>query len=270
MIKLETYAENTWCPGCGNFGILKAFELAVSDLVEKENIPIENIVIASGIGCHGKIADYLDLNSFYSIHGRALNNLEGMKLINENLICVGFVGDGDIYAEGVSHLIFAAKRNADITVIVHDNRSYSLTTGQFTPTSPSKFKGKSTPEGPPEDPMNPIFLLLSAGATFVARGFAGDIKHLSYIFKEAIKHKGFSFVDVLQPCVSFFNTYDFYRKHCYKLEDVGHDPNDFNAAIERALEWDYNDDSKNVKIPIGIFYRTEKPTYEERVTASLK
>ncbi|RUM91128.1 MAG: 2-oxoacid:ferredoxin oxidoreductase subunit beta [Thermovibrio sp.] len=262
MLNLKTKAEITWCPGCGNFGILKAFENAVNEL--SNEVPIENFVIASGIGCHGKIVDYINLNSFYSIHGRALSNLEGMRLINDRLVCVGFVGDGDIYAEGVSHLIFAAKRNVNITAIVHDNRSYSLTTGQFTPTSPSKFKGKSTPEGPPEDPINPLLLMLSSGATFVARGFAGDILHLTYLIKEAIKHKGFSFIDVLQPCVTFFNTFPFYREHCYKLEKVNHDVTNFELAVERAKEWDYNDESKDVKIPIGIFYRVEKPTYEER------
>ncbi|MEO2083601.1 MAG: thiamine pyrophosphate-dependent enzyme [Desulfurobacteriaceae bacterium] len=262
-MELETRAEITWCPGCGNFGILKAFKEAVEEL--KEEFPPENFVISSGIGCHGKIVDYINLNSFYSIHGRALSNLEGMRLINDKLVCVGFVGDGDIYAEGISHLIFAAKRNVDITAVVHDNRAYSLTTGQFTPTSPSKFRGKSTPEGAPEDPINPIALMLSAGATFVARGFAGDVEHLKWLFKEAIRHKGFSFIDVLQPCVTFFNTFSFYRKHCYKLEEEGHDPTDFGKALEKALEWDYNDEGEEVRIPIGIFYRAEKETYEERI-----
>ncbi len=262
-MELKTYAENTWCPGCGNFGILRAFEEAVKEL--SQEIPLENFVISSGIGCHGKIADYLNLNSFYSIHGRALSNLQGMRLINDKLVCVGFVGDGDIYAEGISHLIFAAKRNSNITAIVHDNRAYSLTTGQFTPTSPSHFKGKSTPKGAPEPPLNPIALMLSSGATFVARGFAGDIPHLKWIIKEAIKHKGFSFIDVLQPCITFYNTFPFYRKHCYKLEEAGHKTDDFKLAMEKALEWDYNEEGEEVKIPIGIFYKVERPTFEELV-----
>ncbi len=260
-LNLKTEAEITWCPGCGNFGILKAFNEAVSEL--SSTIPVENFVIASGIGCHGKIVDYINVNSFYSIHGRALCNLEGMRIANPNLVCVGFVGDGDIYAEGISHLIFAAKRNVNITAIIHDNRAYSLTTGQFTPTSPSTFKGRSTPEGPPEDPMNPVALMLNAGATFVARGFSGDIPHLKEIFKQAILHRGFSFVDVLQPCVTFLNLFPFYRKMCYRLEDVGHDPTSFDEALKRAYEWDYNRD--DVKIPIGVFYRREKPIYEDRI-----
>ncbi len=260
-LSLKTSAEITWCPGCGNFGILRAFEEAVKEL--SGEMPIENFVVASGIGCHGKIVDYLNLNSFYSIHGRALASLEGMRMINDNLVCIGFVGDGDIYAEGISHLIFAAKRNVNITAIVHNNRAYSLTTGQFTPTSPSHFKGKSTPSGVPEDPINPITIMLWSGATFVARGFSGDIPHLKWLIKEAIKHKGFSFIDVLQPCVTFFNTYQFYKERCYKLEEVGHNPSNFDEALKKACEWDYN--RENSKIPIGIFYKVEKITYEERV-----
>jgi len=259
---LRTKAKITWCPGCGNFGILKAFEEAVKEL--SQEVPPENFVLASGIGCHGKIVDYLNLNSFYSIHGRALNNLQGAKLMNPKLKCVAFVGDGDIYAEGISHLIFAAKRNANITVIVHDNRAYSLTTGQFTPTSPSHFKGKSTPEGPPEDPMNPVLLMLSAGATFVARGFSGNVPHLKELIKEAVRHEGFAFIDVLQPCVTFLNLFPTYKKACYDLKEAGHDPTNFEEALKRAQEWNYDNDEE-CRIPIGLFYKARKPTYEERV-----
>ncbi|RUM28172.1 MAG: 2-oxoacid:ferredoxin oxidoreductase subunit beta [Aquifex sp.] len=258
---LYTGAEITWCRLCGNFGILSAFAWAVEELVN--DIPIENFVMVSGIGCHGKIVDYFNLNSFYSIHGRAPATATGIKLANPNLKVICFVGDGDIYAEGLDHLIFAAKRNTDITVIVHDNRAFSLTTGQFTPTSPSYFKGKSTPEGPPEDPINPVAIMLEAGATFVARGYSGYTQHLKDIIKEAIIHKGFSYVDVLQPCVVFYNTYELYNKLVYKLEDVGHDPSNYDEAYKRAKEWDYNSEDK--KIPIGIFYKKEKVTYEERV-----
>jgi 2-oxoglutarate ferredoxin oxidoreductase subunit beta len=240
---------------------MSAFVWAVEEL--SEEIPTENFVMLSGIGCHGKIVDYVKLNSFYSIHGRTLPTATGIKVANPELRVVCFAGDGDIYAEGVSHLIFSAKRNTDITLIVHDNRAYSLTTGQFTPTSPSLFKGKSTPEGPPEDPMNPIALMLEAGATFVARGYAGFTEHLKEIIKRAILHRGFSFVDVLQPCVVFYNTYELYNRQVYKLEEVGHDPTNYEEAYRRAKEWDYN--REDVKIPIGIFYETRKPTFEERL-----
>ncbi len=258
---LYTGAEITWCRLCGNFGLMSAFVWAVEEL--SDTIPLERFVVLSGIGCHGKIVDYVNLNSFYSIHGRAPATATGMKLANSELYPICFVGDGDIYAEGISHLIFAAKRNTDITVIVHNNRAYSLTTGQFTPTSPSVFKGKSTPEGPPEDPMNPVALMLEAGATFVARGYVGYTDHLKEIIKRAILHRGFSFVDVLQPCVVFYNTYELYNKQVYRLEDEGHDPTNYREAYERAKEWDYN--REDVRIPVGIFYTTDKPTYEERV-----
>ncbi len=258
---LYTGAEITWCRLCGNFGLMSAFVWAVQELADK--IPLEKFVILSGIGCHGKIVDYINLNSFYSIHGRATATATGIKLANPELRVICFVGDGDIYAEGIDHLVFAAKRNTDITVIVHDNRTYSLTTGQFTPTSPSFFKGKSTPQGTPEDPMNPVALMLEAGATFVARGYTGYTDPLKEVIKQAILHRGFSFVDVLQPCVVFYNTYDLYNRQTYKLEEAGHDLSSYEEAYKRAKEWNYS--REDVKIPIGIFYKTEKPTYEERV-----
>lgn len=258
---LYTGTEITWCRHCGNFGLMSAFVWAVEELADV--ITPERYVIISGIGCHGKIVDYIDLNSFYSIHGRAPVAATGIKLANPDLIPVCFVGDGDIYAEGLTHLLFAAKRNSDITVIVHDNRSYSLTTGQFTPTSPSTFQGKSTPEGPPEDPINPLALVLEAGATFVARGYVGYTDHLKELIKKAIIHRGFSFIDVLQPCVVFFNTYEYYNERVFKLEEENHDPSDYDLALKRIREWNYDQDK--VRIPVGLFYKIEKATYEERV-----
>ncbi len=258
---LYTGAEITWCRQCGNFGILSAFVWAVEEL--SAEIPRERFVILSGIGCHGKIVDYVNLNSFYALHGRALPTATGIKLANPELSVVCFMGDGDAYGEGISHLIFSAKRNTDVTVIVHDNRSYSLTTGQFTPTSPVTFRGKSTPKGPPEDPLNPLLLMLSAGATFVARGYAGYTDHLKEIIRRAVLHRGFSFVEVLQPCVVFYNTYDLYNRMTYRLEDTDHDPRSCESAYRRAQEWDYNSDDR--RIPIGIFYEADKPTYEERL-----
>ncbi len=257
---LYTGAEITWCRNCGNFGILGAIGAALNELTD--DIPLENFVMVTGIGCHGKIFDYVDINSFYSLHGRAIATGSGIKLANENLKVVCFVGDGDGYGEGMEHLVFAAKRNIDITVIVHDNRAYSLTTGQFTPTSALDFKGKSTPKGPPEDPINPISFLMEVGATFVARGYSGYIDHLKDIIKKAILHKGFSIVEVLQPCVIFYNTYDFYNQHVYKLEN--HDASDYEKAYKIAKEWDYV--KIDTKIPIGIIYETkDKKIYEERI-----
>lgn len=263
-IKLETYAENTWCKGCGNFGILTALNAAVSSLAA-EGYSLENIAIASGIGCSAKIVDYIDVNSFYSIHGRVPPTITGIKLANKNLNVIGFAGDGDGYGEGLAHLIMSAKRNIDVTMVIHNNRVYGLTTGQFTPTSPTGFPGKSTPRGSVEHPMNPLELMLAAGATFVARGFSVKGDHLAGLIVEAVKHKGFSFIDVLQPCFTFFNTYKFYNDKVYELED--HDASDLEAARARAMEWNY--DMEAERIPIGLFYRTERPCFDDQVLRGL-
>ncbi len=255
-MNLDTKATITWCPGCGNFSILMALKNAIKELVEEGYSKPENFVIASGIGCHGKIVDYVNVNSFYSIHGRVPPTITGIKLANPKLNVIGFAGDGDAYAEGISHLIHAARRNIDVTMIIHNNQVFALTVGQVTPTSPKGFKGKSTPEGSVEEPLNPIALMLVSGATFVARGFAGDPKHLTWLIKEAVKHKGFAFIDVLQPCVTFNNTFNFYRERVYKLQDEGHDVSDFWKAMEKAYEF-------GEKVPIGIFYKVEKPTFDE-------
>ncbi|NYT01150.1 MAG: 2-oxoacid:ferredoxin oxidoreductase subunit beta, partial [Methanosarcinales archaeon] len=226
---LATPAKNTWCPGCGNFAILNAIRPVLLSLRE-DGIPLEKVVVVSGIGCHAKIADYLNVNSFYSIHGRVLPVATGIKLANPDLTVIGFAGDGDCYAEGLDHLIFAAKRNVDITLIVHDNRVYGLTTGQYTPTSPLGFQGRSTPSGSGELPINPLELVLSSGATFVSRGYSHGIELLKSLFREAIMHRGFSFVDVLQVCATFYNMYAYYNQRVYELDD--HDPTSYTAALK--------------------------------------
>jgi len=259
--ELETYAQNTWCPGCGNFGILNSIKKVLADLTE-EGLDLSKVVLASGIGCHAKIVDYVKVNSFYSIHGRVPPPITGIKLANPELVVIGHAGDGDAYGEGIEHLIFSAKRNINVTFIVHNNRVYGLTTGQFTPTSPSGFKGRSTPGGSPEDPLNPIELMLSAGAGFVARGFAGKPKHLQGLIKAGIKHQGFAFIDVLQPCFTFYNTYDFYNQRVYELTEGEYDSSDRDAAFARAREWAYGEGDR---IPIGIFYQVERPTYDEKL-----
>ncbi len=257
---LNTYCENTWCPGCGNFGILQAFKQAIISL-EKKGMPRENVVVVSGIGCNSKITDYLNLNSFTSLHGRPITSAQGIKLANINLKVIVFSGDGGSYNEGISHLIHAAKRNNDITVLVSDNRNFALTTGQFTATSPKGFKGVSSPEGNIETPFNPLEIILSSKATFIARGYSAKIEHLENLIIEGIKHKGFSFIEILQPCVSFFNNYQFYQERVYELKK--HDFTSLKEAQEKIKEWDYIDETK--KIPIGIFYKIKKPTYEEAV-----
>lgn len=261
--ELKTYAQNTWCPGCGNFGILTSIKTVLADLAE-DGLDLNKVAIVSGIGCHAKIVDYINVNSFYSIHGRVPPPMTGIKLANPELTVIGFAGDGDAYGEGIEHLIFSAKRNLNLTFIVHNNRVYGLTTGQFTPTSPPGFKGRSTPEGSPEDPLNPIELMLSSGATFVARGYTKNSKHLQALIKAAVNHKGFSFIDVLQPCFTFFNTYEFYNERVYEFSSEDHDATDRKAAFARAEEWAYG---KGEKIPTGIFYQVDKPTYDEKLLA---
>jgi 2-oxoglutarate ferredoxin oxidoreductase subunit beta len=251
--ELTTPVENTWCPGCGNFGILNAFRKAIPKL-EEQGIDCKYLIISAGIGCHGKIFDYVPLSGLYSLHGRSMATVQGIKLGNPNLKVLTFAGDGDAFGEGISHMIFAAKRNADITVIVHNNGTYALTTGQFSPTSQKGFKGPSLPSGNVEEPLNPLSLMLEAGASFVARGYAGRIDHLADLIVEAVLHEGFSYIDVLQPSVVFNNTYKEYNslvelieKPSVRLED----------AVQLAKRFD--------KIPIGVFYKVSKPVYHREL-----
>jgi len=258
-MNLGTDRKIQWCPGCGNFGIYNALKSVLEKNIEDGFLKQENIVLVSGIGCYGYITNYYHLNSFHTIHGRVPPLATGIKLANPNLTVIGFVGDGDAFAEGMSHTIHAARRNTDIKLILHNNAVYGLTTGQFTPTSPHGFKSRSTPYGNPENPINPSLMMLVSNATFVARGFSSDVKHLQFIFNEMLKHRGFAFVEVLQPCVTFNNTYQYYRERVYRLEDINYDPSSFNNALEKLME-------DSGKIPIGIFYKTNIPTYEEQVS----
>lgn len=258
---LTTNALKTWCPGCPNFVIDSAMKNAIIDLINENFQKKENFVLVSGIGCHAKIADYANFNTFYSLHGRAVPAATGIKMGNPNLTVITHVGDGDVYSEGLEHLIFAAKRNSGIKVFVHDNRVFALTTGQFTPTSPNNFPGRSTPAGSVEEPFNPLELMLASGATFVARAYAGGKQdQLKNIMKAAIEHKGFAFVEIMKPCLAYFKDYNWYNERVYKLSN--HDPKNYDQALKMAREWDYKNDGK---ISLGIFYQIEKPSYEEKI-----
>jgi len=258
MLNLNTYAQNTRCPCCGNFSILNSIKAVLTALVEEKTVALENIVLVSGIGCHAKIVDYLNVNSFYSLHGRTVPAAEAIKIARPGTKVICFSGDGDSYGEGMEHIIFAAKRNIDITVIVHNNRVYGLTTGQYTPTSPLGYRGRSTPFGTKEHPVNPLELMFAAGASFLARGTSHGMEQLKSIFKEAILHKGFSLVDVLQVCVTYYNMYEYYDKHVYELN--GHNPEDYNQALGKIREWDYNTEAA---IALGILYKKEMPGFED-------
>jgi len=246
---LTLYHENTWCPGCGNFGLFNALKKAVLTL-EKKGVPREKLIQTTGIGCHGKMSDYLALSGFATLHGRALAVAQGIKLANPELSVFSSVGDGDTIGEGLEHLIFAAKRNADITALVHNNGVYALTTGQVTPMSERGARGPSTPQGNPEDPLNALALMLEAGATFVARGYAGKVDHLADLIVRAIEHEGFSFVEILQPCVSFNNTYEKYNKSTEVMQAPLATYDDAVRAVKRRD-----------KLPLGVFYEVKKKPY---------
>jgi 2-oxoglutarate ferredoxin oxidoreductase subunit beta len=254
---LSSASKVTWCPGCGNFGILSAFKAALVELGYER----EQVVLVSGIGCHGKMSDYVNVNTFHGIHGRVLPVATGIKLANPELKVFGFSGDADCYDEGWDHFCHAVRRNVDVTLIVHDNMTLGLTTGQTTATSQTGFKSKSTPYGSAVPPLNPIAHALVSNGSFVARGFAGDPKHLQSLIVQAAKHRGFNYVDVFQPCVTFnyLNTYDWFRQRVYKLEEVGHDSSDRRKALERSFEWED-------RIPIGVFYKDDRPTFRDSMT----
>jgi 2-oxoglutarate ferredoxin oxidoreductase subunit beta len=257
-MNLATNAKITWCPGCPNSQILVAFRQAVEEQIQKGSLKHENLVAFSGIGCHGKITDYLNLNTFTSLHGRLVPSMTGAKCANPDLIIVGFSGDGDSYSEGLEHLIHAARRNSDIKLFIHDNQVFALTTGQTSARSPFGYKSKTTPLGSIEPPFNPLLMILSAGATFVARSYAGDLQQTKRIMQAAMAHKGFAFVDIIQPCLSFFDTRDYYKQRIYWI-DESQPRNDRNKAMQLA-----NSDDQE-KTPLGIIYQVERETFEEQL-----
>ncbi|HRZ85521.1 MAG TPA: thiamine pyrophosphate-dependent enzyme [Candidatus Paceibacterota bacterium] len=260
--QLKTNVEITWCPGCPNFLILESVKRTIAKLISESEgkIKKEDFAIVTGIGCHAKIFDYLDLSGIYGLHGRVLPLATGIKLGNRKLNVLGFSGDGDAYAEGMEHFIHSCRYNSDMTYIVHDNRAFSLTTGQATPTSQQGYKTKAEPFGEMHEPINPVKLALVSGATFVARCNAKDIEHTAEIIEKAIKHKGFAFIEIIQNCL-IFNVEDNIDKVMYKLPD---NKNDMEKAMKLASEWNYNSHTSNDKVPIGIFYQVNKPTFEEK------
>ena len=262
MVTGSDYAglKPAWCPGCGDFGILRALNRA---LIEMEIEPYR-VLMVSGIGQAGKLPHYTRGNVFNSLHGRPIPPAIGAKIANSELIVIAISGDGDAYGEGGNHFLHAARRNHDITYLVHNNQVYGLTKGQASPTSDVGFITKTTPYGA-ASPVNPLAVAIVNGASFVSRGFAGDIDHLSNLIKKGIVHRGFALIDILQPCVSFNpkNTFQWYKERTYKLEDEKYDPGDKRAALDKALEW-------GDKIPIGVIYEGNLPVYEDQLPALRK
>ncbi|GAB4388418.1 MAG: 2-oxoacid:ferredoxin oxidoreductase subunit beta [Thermodesulfovibrionales bacterium] len=246
-----------WCPGCGNFPILKTLKEALAEL----DIPPHRVLLVSGIGQAGKLPHYLKCNTFNGLHGRTLPVATAAKLANHEMNVIAVAGDGDCYGEGGNHLLHAVRRNVNVTLLVHDNQIYGLTKGQASPTSMEGMKTKVQPYGVLSEQLNPVALAVALDCGFVARGFAGDGDFLRSLMKEAITHKGFSLLDIFQPCVTFnkINTFKWYRERVYRIEE-GHDPEDRKAAFEKALEW-------GEKIPTGVIYRNRRPPFEERVPA---
>jgi 2-oxoglutarate/2-oxoacid ferredoxin oxidoreductase subunit beta len=254
--ELLTPQKIQWCPGCGNFGIMMALKNAVVNL----NLDPDKLAMVSGIGCSGKMPHYVRTYGFETLHGRVLPVAEAIRMANNGLTVIASGGDGDGYGIGMGHFMHAMRRNYNIAYFVHDNMVYGLTKGQVSPTSEKGYKSPTTPFGSIEVPVNPLALAITQGCTFVARGFAGDVKHLTWLMEEAIKHRGFALVDIFQPCVTFnkVNTYQFFQNKVYNLQDVNHDTSNKFEAWKKSQEW-------NEKIPIGIFYKENRTLYEDEL-----
>ena len=235
-----------WCAGCGDFGVLNALFQACAEI----DLPPRELLVVSGIGCSSNLPGFIRAYGVHSLHGRALPFATGAKLANHAMTVIATGGDGDGYGIGLNHFIQAMRRNIDVTYIVMNNEIYGLTTGQVSPTSETGMKTKTTPHGNLEQMLNPMALALASGCGYVARGFSGQPKHLMKLYVDGIRHPGFALIDVFSPCVTFnkVQTYDWFRKRVYKLEETDHDPSSFHSAMDRALEW-------GEKIPIGLLYR---------------
>jgi 2-oxoglutarate ferredoxin oxidoreductase subunit beta len=247
-----------WCPGCGNFPILKILKQALTEL---EIEPI-NLVLVSGIGQAAKIPHYLKTNIFNGLHGRALPAATAIKAANPALTVIAESGDGDMYGEGGNHLLHTIRRNPNITNIVHNNMVYGLTKGQASPTSLMGFRTPVQVNGVFLEPFNPLAVAIALNAGFVARAFAGDDEQTKEIMKKAIKHKGYALVDIFQPCSSFnkLNTYPWFKENTCYLEK-SHDPYDRNEAFKKATETE--------RLSLGIFYiNPNKTTFEENIGTS--
>lgn len=256
--ELSTKENMTWCPGCPNYMILEGVKQTISKLIDSKKYKQEDFAMTTDIGCHAKIFDYLNISGIYCLHGRSIPTAIGLKLGNPNLNVITFAGDGAIYSEGIAHFIHAFKYNANMTLVLHDNQSFSLTTGQPTPTTQKGYTSKASPLGTFDKPLNPIKLALSSNATFIARTSAKDIPHFVETLTKAINHKGFSFVEVIQDCLIFNKEANNKESQMYKIQDN----KDKKNAEKLADEYDYN--SKQGKIPLGVIYQVEEKTMEEK------
>jgi len=254
--------DTAWCPGCGNFGIIRALSQALEGLGLKAN----EVLYVSGIGQAGKLPHYIKGNVLNTLHGRTLPTATGAKLANGDLHVFAIGGDGDGYAEGGNHFLHAVRKNVNITYLVHDNQVFGLTKGQASPRSDQGMVTGTTPQGVALEAFNPLATAITLNAGFVARSYAGDREHLSRTIQAAIQHEGFALIDILQPCVTFnkINTYQFYSTRVYDLDqEEGYDRTDRQVAWARSFEW-------GERIPIGIFYQTLRPTLADHYGELLK
>lgn len=251
-----------WCPGCGDFSVQAAIQRAAANV----GIEPHELAVVSGIGCSGRISGYINSYGFHGIHGRALPIAQGLKMANRDLHVIASGGDGDGFAIGMGHTIHSLRRNIDLTYIVMDNQIYGLTKGQTSPRSAAGFKTKSTPGGAIEPSLKPMEMALSAGATFVAQGFSSDIKELTAIIEAGIQHKGFSFINVFSPCVTYnkINTYDWFKEHLVKLsEREDYDSTSREQAMKVVMETE--------GLVTGIIYQDkETPSYQDRLDSYSK
>lgn len=246
LTSYKTSMAPVWCPGCGNYGIFNCLMMALSEL----GIDGSNVVNVAGIGCSGKMINHLTTYGVHCLHGRTLPVASGVALTNHDLTVVVNSGDGDSYGIGVGHFIHAARRNVNMLHLVHDNHIYGLTSGQASPTTDKGKFGKSTPDGVIDEPVNPIAMALTAGCTFVARGYVGESDHLKELIKAGIQYKGFAYIDILQPCPTFAKDYNYkyYKENTVMLPE-DHDVTDFNAALNISYE---------DKMALGILYKVDK------------
>ncbi len=261
----KTSVEIDWCPGCGDFGILNALVLALQEL----KIPNENVVLTGGIGCSSKIPHYVNVNTMHTLHGRSLAQAQAVKIANPRLEVISASGDGDGLGIGAAHIVAAGRRNVDLTYMLFDNGVYGLTKGQASPTLPYGEMPKSLETENLKFPVNPLFLGLASGFTFVARSYSYNIKHLKETLIRAIKHRGLAMVDIMQPCVTYnnINTKEFYDPRLYDIEKEGWNPavaseNDYkqkvSQAVLKALEW-------GDRIPMGVFMDYQTETYDQKL-----
>lgn len=258
----KTAEASWWCPGCGDFGVLAALQKALLDL----GVPPEQVAIVAGIGCSGKIGNYINSYNLHVTHGRTMPASLGLKLGNRELTVIAAGGDGDGYAIGMGHFIHAIRRNPDITYLVMDNQIYGLTKGQSSPTSSEGFHTRSTPEGTIEHPVRPMQLAIAAGATFVAQGFSSNQKQLVSLIEAGIRHRGFSLINTVSPCVTFnrVNTYDWYKQSLLNLDTVAdYDPHDRGKAMAMLMERD--------ELVTGLVYEAEDSRpFEDRLVGFRK